>query len=107
MPESALSCYSGIFFSLCLDFTMKHELTIMSTLNEVDTSSVNGSEKELSTQGEAVGEQTPQRRHADALLDLSEEVFMNELEPHEYHCYPGWEEAVRILLLQTFFYSLP
>ncbi|KAI4830909.1 hypothetical protein KUCAC02_002510 [Chaenocephalus aceratus] len=73
---------------------MKHELTIMSTLNEVDTSSVNGSDKEHSTQGEAVGEQTPQRRHADALLDLSEEVFMNELEPHEYHCYPGWEEAV-------------
>ncbi|KAL3065370.1 hypothetical protein OYC64_015526 [Pagothenia borchgrevinki] len=66
----------------------------MSTLKEVDTSSVNGSYKELSTQGEAVGEQTPERRHVDALLDLSEEVFMNELEPHEYHCYPGWEEAV-------------
>ncbi|KAK5873876.1 hypothetical protein PBY51_018878 [Eleginops maclovinus] len=66
----------------------------MSTIKEVDTTSVNGSDKDLSTQGEAVGEQTPERRHADALLDLSEEFFMNELEPHEYHCYSGWEEAV-------------
>lgn len=32
--------------------------------------------------------------HVDALLNISQEDFLKELEPHECHCYPGWEEAV-------------
>ncbi|XP_059213078.1 uncharacterized protein LOC131991624 [Centropristis striata] len=66
----------------------------MATLKKVDHTAVNGSDKELPAQEEAVSEQTPERRHADALLDISEEDLMQELEPHEYHCYSGWEEAV-------------
>ncbi|XP_031702362.1 uncharacterized protein C16orf46 homolog isoform X1 [Anarrhichthys ocellatus] len=66
----------------------------MATLKEVDHIVVNGSEEELPTQEEAVEEQTPERRHVDVLLDISEEDFMKELEPHEYNCYSGWEEAV-------------
>ncbi|XP_044047129.1 uncharacterized protein C16orf46 homolog [Siniperca chuatsi] len=70
----------------------------MATLKEVDHTAVNGSDKELPTQKDAVGEQpykTPERRHVDALLDISEEDFLTELEPYEYHCYSGWEEAVQ------------
>ncbi|XP_029311819.1 uncharacterized protein LOC115024428 [Cottoperca gobio] len=67
----------------------------MSTLKEVDDTAVNGSDEELPTWGETVGEQTPERRHADALLAFSEEASMKEREPFEYHCYSGWEEAVR------------
>ncbi|XP_034385191.1 uncharacterized protein si:ch73-103b9.2 [Cyclopterus lumpus] len=66
----------------------------MATLKEVDHTAVDGSEEQLPTQEEAVWEQTPERRHVDVLLDLSEEDFMKELEPHKYHCYSGWEEAV-------------
>ncbi|KAK9542668.1 hypothetical protein VZT92_000509 [Zoarces viviparus] len=67
----------------------------MATLKEdVDHIVVNGSEEELPTQEEAVEEQTPERRHVDILLDISEEDFMKELEPHEYKCYSGWEDAV-------------
>ncbi|XP_057693850.1 uncharacterized protein LOC130916833 [Corythoichthys intestinalis] len=36
-----------------------------------------------------------QRMHVDVLLDMSEKEFLKEMEPHEYHCYSGWEEAVR------------
>ncbi|XP_054892478.1 uncharacterized protein C16orf46 homolog isoform X2 [Poeciliopsis prolifica] len=36
----------------------------------------------------------PERKHVDALLDISEQSFMRDLEPHEWHCYPGWEHAV-------------
>ncbi|XP_007549988.1 uncharacterized protein LOC103136607 isoform X1 [Poecilia formosa] len=36
----------------------------------------------------------PERKHIDALLDISEQSFMRDLEPHEWHCYPGWEHAV-------------
>ncbi|XP_067447155.1 uncharacterized protein si:ch73-103b9.2 [Thunnus thynnus] len=65
----------------------------MATLEEMDHTAVNGSDKE-----DATGEQpykTAERTHVDALLDISEENFLTELEPHEYHCYSGWEEAVR------------
>lgn len=68
----------------------------MATLEEEDHTAVNGSDK-LPTHEDAVGEQpyqTPDRRHVDALLDISEEDFLKELEPYEYHCYSGWEEAV-------------
>lgn len=37
---------------------------------------------------------TPDRRHVDNLLDISEEGFLKDLEPHEHHPYSGWEEAV-------------
>ncbi|XP_023187937.1 uncharacterized protein C16orf46 homolog [Xiphophorus maculatus] len=36
----------------------------------------------------------PERTHIDALLDISEQSFMRDLEPHKWHCYPGWEHAV-------------
>lgn len=65
---------------------------IMATLKEVDHTAVDGSDKKLPTQ-EETGERT-ERRHVDVLLDMSEEDFMKELEPHQYHCYSGWEEAV-------------
>ncbi|KAF1392941.1 hypothetical protein PFLUV_G00033250 [Perca fluviatilis] len=65
----------------------------MATLKEVDHTTVEGSE-ELPTQEYAAGDQTKERRHVDSLLDISEEDFMKEHEPYEYHCYPGWEEAV-------------
>lgn len=42
--------------------------------------------------------QTPDRRHVDNLLDISEEGFLKDLEPHEHHPYSGWEEAVSILI---------
>ncbi|KAM7406215.1 hypothetical protein PAMP_000605 [Pampus punctatissimus] len=54
----------------------------------MDHTAVNGSDEELPAQ------ETPERTHADVLLDISEEDFLKELEPHEYHCYSGWEEAV-------------
>lgn len=68
----------------------------MATLEEEDHTAVNESDK-LPTHEDAVGEQpdeTPDRRHVDALLDISEENFLKELEPYEYHCCSGWEEAV-------------
>lgn len=42
--------------------------------------------------------QTPDRRHVDNLLDISEEGFLKDLEPHEHHPYSGWEEAVSTYL---------
>lgn len=42
--------------------------------------------------------QTPDRRHVDNLLDISEEGFLKDLEPHEHHPYSGWEEAVSMNL---------
>ncbi|XP_038556706.1 uncharacterized protein si:ch73-103b9.2 [Micropterus salmoides] len=70
----------------------------MATLKEVDHAAVNGSATEPPTQEDAVGAQlykTPERRHVDTLLDISEQDFLTELEPYEYHCYSGWEEAVQ------------
>ncbi|KAM8894658.1 uncharacterized protein C16orf46 homolog isoform 2-T2 [Spinachia spinachia] len=61
---------------------------MMATLKEVESTSVNRSDQEL-------WGQTPERRHVDILLDISEEDFIKEMEPHEYHCYSGLEEAVR------------
>lgn len=56
-----------------------------------------GAEMELLTQDNTAGEEpceTPERSSVEALLDISEENFLKELEPYEYHCYSGWEEAV-------------
>ncbi|XP_068437957.1 uncharacterized protein C16orf46 homolog [Clinocottus analis] len=66
---------------------------IMATMKEVDHTPVNGSDKQRPTEEER-GKRTPGRRHVNVLLDMSEEDFMKEMEPHEYHCYSGWEEAV-------------
>ncbi|KAM4743957.1 uncharacterized protein C16orf46 homolog isoform 1-T2 [Anableps anableps] len=37
----------------------------------------------------------PERKYIDALLDISEESFMRDLEPYECHWYSGWEHAVQ------------
>lgn len=69
----------------------------MVPLKEEDHSAVKGSDMELPAQEDAVLEQpyrTADRTHVDALLDISEEVFLNEKEPHEFHCYSGLEESV-------------
>lgn len=67
----------------------------MSTCKEADPTSGKGSDQDPLAQEDPAGEQpccrTTERRHVDALLDVSEEL---ELEPHDYHCYSGWEEAV-------------
>ncbi|XP_008292980.1 uncharacterized protein C16orf46 homolog [Stegastes partitus] len=58
---------------------------------------VNGANRDFSAQEDTAEEEphrTAERRHVDSLLDVSEEGFEKELEPHEYHCYSGWEEAV-------------
>lgn len=60
---------------------------------------MNGSDRESSTQEDTAGEQrdrTADRRHVEALLDISEEDFLKELEPYEDHCYSGWDEAVSV-----------
>ncbi|XP_073321055.1 uncharacterized protein [Pagrus major] len=71
----------------------------MATSEEVDHTAVNGSDQQLPAQEDAAGEQppckTPDRTQVDALLDISEEDFLKELEPHEYHCYSVWQEAVK------------
>ncbi|XP_077376196.1 uncharacterized protein C16orf46 homolog isoform X2 [Festucalex cinctus] len=58
---------------------------------------MDGSDGATPEQEDAVDEQLykAQRMHVDVLLEMSEEAFLKELEPHEYHCYCGWEEAVR------------
>ncbi|KAK2920271.1 uncharacterized protein si:ch73-103b9.2 [Channa argus] len=71
----------------------------MASFKEVSPTAEKRSDRELPTQEDAAVEQpyysAAERRHVDALLDISEEDFLKELEPHEYHCYSGWEEAVR------------
>lgn len=59
---------------------------------------MSGSDEELPVQEDETGKQLykTERAHVDALLDISEEDFLKELEPYEYHCYPGWEEAVSV-----------
>lgn len=54
---------------------------------------VNGSDTEDAA-GAPLSCRAPERTHVDALLDISEEEFLKELEPHQYHCYSGLEEAV-------------
>ncbi|TNM91191.1 hypothetical protein fugu_003480 [Takifugu bimaculatus] len=39
--------------------------------------------------------ESPGRRHVDALLDISEEELLRDLEPLEYCCSSSWDEAVR------------
>lgn len=60
---------------------------------EEDLTAVDGANRDFSEQ-EDTDEETAGRTHVDSLLDVSEESFMKEVEPHEYHCYPGWEDAV-------------
>ncbi|KAK2854117.1 hypothetical protein Q5P01_006778 [Channa striata] len=71
----------------------------MASFREVTPMVERGSDKEPPAQEDAAVEvpyhRTAERRHVDVLLDISEEDFLKELEPHEYHCYSGWEEAVR------------
>lgn len=53
---------------------------------------------------EAAGEElckSPDRKHVDALLDISEEELLKELEPQEDICYRGWDEAVSNHLCYT------
>lgn len=67
----------------------------MATSETVDRTAASGAH--LSAQEEPAEEhpvQTPDRRHVDDLLDISEEGFLKELEPHENHSYSGWDEAV-------------
>lgn len=67
----------------------------MATSETVDRTAVSGAR--LSTQEEPAEEhlvQTADRRHVDDLLDISEEDFLKELEPHENRSYCGWDEAV-------------
>lgn len=52
---------------------------------------------QLSSEEDKTGSQTrkmTQRKHVDALLDISEEMFLRDQEPYEYHCYSAWEDAV-------------
>lgn len=49
---------------------------------------------ELSPQEKTEGPKETPNRHVDTLLHISAEVFMKELEPHEYQGYSGWEDAV-------------
>lgn len=63
---------------------------------EVGETTVSGSDGGLAPE-EAAGEELrerPDRKHVDALLDISEEELLKELEPQEDHCYGGWDEAV-------------
>lgn len=67
----------------------------MATSETADRTAVSG--VRLSTQEEPAEEhlvQTPDRRHVNDLLDISEEDFLKELEPHENLSYCGWDEAV-------------
>ena len=69
----------------------------MAGLEDVDDdSSVSGSDEPPSR--EETGWETPDRRHVDALLDISDEDFLKDLQPFEYHCYSAREEAVSKLL---------
>ncbi|XP_051919506.1 uncharacterized protein LOC127599533 isoform X2 [Hippocampus zosterae] len=63
----------------------------------MNPTAMDGSDEENPDQEDAVEEQLykAQRIHVDVLLEMSEEAFLKETEPHEYHCYCGWEEAVR------------
>lgn len=67
----------------------------MAAIEEADQRSVSESVSE--SVSDAVGQQSYEtlgRNASDALLDISIEAFLKELEPHKYHCYSGWEEAV-------------
>lgn len=66
----------------------------MASTEEVDDT-VHGSDG-LSTYEDALEGETADRRHVDALLDISEEFFLKELEPYDNICSSGWEEAVNI-----------
>ncbi|XP_029983825.1 uncharacterized protein C16orf46 homolog [Sphaeramia orbicularis] len=72
---------------------------MMAPVKEVDHSAVQGTQGELPAEEGSGSEQPdrtpPGRRHVEALLDISEEGFLEILEPYEYHCYSGWEEAVQ------------
>lgn len=70
----------------------------MATVKQVEDSVVQGTQEELPAE-ESPGREQPDRtpahrRHVQAFLDISEEEFLEELEPYDYHCYPGLEEAV-------------
>lgn len=63
---------------------------------EVGETNMSGSEGAQAPE-EAAGEElceTPDRKHVDALLDISEEELLKDLEPWEALCSSGWDEAV-------------
>lgn len=59
-----------------------------------DESAEDMEDMELSWQEDTAGSKETLRRHVDALLDISEENSMKELEPFEHNDPPGWEHAV-------------
>lgn len=62
---------------------------------------VRGSDELPAPEEEAAGEEryeTPDRKHVDALLDISEEELLKELELQENHCSSSWDETVSIYL---------
>lgn len=84
-----------ILFKIFYSSRSCDEVLIMATSETVDRTAVSGAR--LSIQEEPAEEhlvQTPDRRHVDDLLDISEEDFLKELEPHENYSYCGWDEAV-------------
>lgn len=65
---------------------------------EAGETAVGGAE-ELPAAEEAAGEQlyeSPGRRHVEALLDISEEEVLRDLEPLECCCPSSWDQAVSI-----------
>ncbi|XP_037835750.1 uncharacterized protein si:ch73-103b9.2 [Kryptolebias marmoratus] len=59
-----------------------------------DEAAENREGRELSSQENTAAPKETPRRHIDALLDISEENFMKELEAYEYQGYSGWEDDV-------------
>ncbi|XP_029702599.1 uncharacterized protein C16orf46 homolog isoform X2 [Takifugu rubripes] len=63
---------------------------------EAGETTVRGSEELPAAEEEAEQlYESPGRRHVDALLDISEEELLRDLEPLEYCCSSSWDEAVR------------
>ncbi|XP_077569054.1 uncharacterized protein LOC144194104 [Stigmatopora nigra] len=78
-----------------LDFGKKNDGSLD---RSEDPTAMSGAGNEDSDYEDNVAEQQfykAQRIHVDVLLDMSEKAFLKDMEPHEYHCYSGWEEAVR------------
>ncbi|XP_068196427.1 uncharacterized protein C16orf46 homolog [Antennarius striatus] len=65
----------------------------MTTLHDVDQAAGNGSEERIPAAVELWD--TPDRRHVDALLDISEEAYFKEMEPEENRSNSGWEDAIQ------------
>ncbi|XP_072320729.1 uncharacterized protein C16orf46 homolog [Eucyclogobius newberryi] len=64
----------------------------METMNAQDSGAAEQCDDQHAV--DSTSDTTPDRRHVNVLLELSEEEFMKELRPHEYRRDQGWEEAV-------------